>query len=184
MKRPQTRYTRSGDVNIAYQVFGEGSLDIVLVMGWVSHLEHSWEEPSLVRFLQRLASFSRVIWFDKRGTGLSDRVPTTALPALEQRMDDVRAVMDAAGSTHAALFGISEGGPMAITFAATYPQRTHALILYGAYARQMRDADYPWGFPMEVEQKLVSNIEQAWGGPWSIPIYAPSMVNDIRFAEW
>lgn len=184
MKSPQTRYAKSGDVNIAYQVFGEGALDIVLVLGWVSHLEYSWEEPSLARFLQRLGSFSRVIWFDKRGTGLSDRVSTTALPTLEQRMDDMRAVMDAVGSRRAALFGISEGGPMAIMFAATYPQRTQALILYGTYARMMRDTDYPWGFPMEVEQKMVRNIEQGWGGPWSTPFYAPSMVNDIRFTEW
>src|ERR1041384_4760914 len=127
---PQTMYARSGDVNIAYQVIGDAPLDLVFVMGWVSHLEYFWAEPSFARFLTRLASFSRLILFDKRGTGLSDRVPINQLPTLEQRMDDVRAVMDAAGSKRAALCGVSEGGPMAILFAATYPARVSALVLY------------------------------------------------------
>jgi len=119
--RARTRYAKSGDVHIAYQVVGEGAVDLILVPGWISHLEHQWEDPSLARFLDRLATFSRLIVFDKRGTGLSDRVPDNALPTLEQRMDDVRAVMDAANSARAALFGISEGGPMSALFAATYP---------------------------------------------------------------
>ena len=118
---PLTRYARSGDVNIAYQVLGDGPLDLVFVMGWVSHLEYFWTEPSFARFLRRLSSFSRLILFDKRGTGLSDRVPLDGLPTLEQRMDDVRAVMDAVGSRRAALCGVSEGGAMAALFAATYP---------------------------------------------------------------
>ena len=109
---PETMYARSGDVNIAYQVIGEAPIDLVFVMGWVSHLEYFWREPSFARFLLRLASFARLILFDKRGTGLSDRVPLNELPTLEQRMDDVRAVMDAVGSERAALCGVSEGGPM------------------------------------------------------------------------
>ena len=134
---PTTRYAKSGDVHIAYQVVGEGPLDLVLVPGWVSHVENAWEEPSFARFLRRLTSFCRLILLDRRGTGLSD--PVATLPTLEQRMDDVRAVMDAAGSEHATLFGISEGGPMCILFAATYPDRTAALVLYGTFARGLSD---------------------------------------------
>ena len=121
---PTTRYAKSGDVHIAYQVVGEGPVDLVLILGWFSHLEYQWEDPALARFLNRLASFSRLIVFDKRGTGLSDRVAESALPTLEQRMDDIRAVMDAAGSNRAAMFGVSEGGPLSTLFAATYPART------------------------------------------------------------
>src|SRR6266576_2541383 len=142
---PETLYARSGDVNIAYQVIGDGPIDLVYVMGWVSNLEAFWQEPSVARFFYRLASFSRVILFDKRGTGLSDRVPIDRLPTIEQRMDDVRAVMDAAGSERAALFGASEGGVMCMVFAATYPERTSALVVYGSYARGLADDDYPWG---------------------------------------
>src|SRR6267143_5808831 len=132
---PETRYARSGDVNIAYQVTGDGPIDLVYVMGWVSNLEAFWQEPSVARFFYRLASFSRLILFDKRGTGLSDRVPINELPTLETRMDDVRAVMDAVGSERAALCGYSEGGVMCALFAATYPARTSGLITIGSYAR-------------------------------------------------
>src|SRR5258708_421657 len=118
--RPATRYAKSGDYSIAYQVVGDGALDLVVVLGFVSHIEHAWEDPDFARFLDRLASFSRLIIFDKRGTGLSDRVPVNMLPTLEERMDDVRAVMDAVGSKTAALFGVSEGGPMSMLFATTY----------------------------------------------------------------
>src|SRR5215204_5103200 len=134
--RRETRYAKSGDINIAYQVVGDGPLDLVFVMGWVSHLDYFWEEPGFARFLRRLASFSRLILFDKRGTGLSDRA--VGLPTLEQRMDDVRAVMDAVGSERAALLGISEGGPMCALFAATYPERTAALIILGGHARPLQ----------------------------------------------
>src|SRR6059058_6317814 len=134
---PKTQYTRSGDLDIAYQVVGEGPLDLVYVPGWVSHVELAWEEPTLARFLQRLASFSRLIMFDKRGTGLSDRVPNDRLPTLEERMDDLRAVMDAAGSQRAAVFGFSEGGNLAALFAAMYPQRTTALITCGSFAKRI-----------------------------------------------
>jgi pimeloyl-ACP methyl ester carboxylesterase len=144
---PETKYARSGDVNIAYQVIGDAPLDLVFVMGWVSHLDYFWREPSFARFLLRLSSFARLILFDKRGTGLSDRVPNNELPTLEQRMDDVRAVMDAAGSERAALCGVSEGGPMCSLFAATYPERTVALVMIGTYAKRIRDADYPGDRP-------------------------------------
>src|SRR5262245_45474325 len=142
---PKTHYALStGDVNIAYQVVGEGPLDLVFVMGWVSHLEYFWKEPSFARFLMRLASFSRLILFDKRGTGLSDRVPLSELPTLEQRMTDVLAVMNAVGSERAAFLGISEGGPMCSLFAATYPERTIALTMIGTYAKRIWSEDYPW----------------------------------------
>src|SRR5918996_134329 len=140
---PETMYARSGDVNIAYQVIGDAPLDLVFVMGWVSHMEYFWREPRFARFLMRLASFSRLILFDKRGTGLSDRVPINQLPTLEQRMDDVRAVMNAVGSERAALCGVSEGGPMCSLFAATYPEKTLALVMIGTYAKRVRDAEYP-----------------------------------------
>src|SRR5436305_274536 len=142
---PETRYAKSGDIHIAYQIVGDGPLDLVYVPGWVSHVEYQWESPAFARALQRLASFTRLIIFDKRGTGLSDRVPESALPTLEQRMDDVRAVMDAAGSERAALYGDSEGGPMSLLFASTYPERTQALILYGSYPMRRWAPDFPSG---------------------------------------
>ena len=160
---PPTRYARSGDVNIAYQVLGDGPLDLVFVMGWVSHLEYFWTEPSFARFLRRLASFSRLILFDKRGTGLSDRVPVDGLPTLEQRMDDVRAVMDAVGSKRAALCGVSEGGAMAALFAATYPERTAALVMIGSYAKRIRDASYPWGPTEAQREEFLAEISRAMG---------------------
>lgn len=129
--RPKTRYAKSGDLNIAYQVAGHGPLDLIFVPGWISNVEASWEVPEYAHFLHRLASFSRLILFDKRGTGLSDRVPTDRMPALEERMDDVRAVLEAAGSDRAAVFGSSEGGNLSIVFAATYPERVVALVLAG-----------------------------------------------------
>src|SRR6478735_8274843 len=137
---PETRYAKTGDLNIAYQVVGDGPFDLVYVPGWVSNVELQWEKPKPARFLERLASFSRLILFDKRGTGMSDRVSNDRLPTLEQRMDDVRAVLEAVGSERAALFGHSEGGSMCMLFAATYPARTTALITLGAFAKR-RDPD-------------------------------------------
>ena len=131
--QPLTRYARAGDVHIAYQVFGEGDVDLVFVPGFVSHIENYWDEPRLARWLRRMGTFARVILFDKRGTGLSDRV--AELPHMDQRMDDVTAVMNAVGIERAAIFGISEGGSLATLFAATYPDRSQALILYGAFAQ-------------------------------------------------
>ncbi len=159
----ETRYARSDGVNIAYQVTGEGPLDLVLVMGFISHLELDWEEPRAAHFLERLSSFARLIRFDKRGTGLSDR--PGGLPDLETRMDDVRAVMDAVGCERAALIGVSEGGPMAALFAATYPERTSALVIYGSYAkRQDPDDDYPWAATREERIAYAAEVEQTWGG--------------------
>jgi DNA-binding winged helix-turn-helix (wHTH) protein len=149
----ETRYAKSGDVHVAYQVIGDKGPDLVLVPGWVSHVEYAWQDPAFATFLRRLASFSRLIILDRRGTGLSDAV--TDLPSLEQRMDDVRAVMDEAGSDQATLFGISEGGPMCILFAATYPERTRALALFGTAACWMRSGDYQIGIPRDTLDKLV-----------------------------
>jgi DNA-binding winged helix-turn-helix (wHTH) protein/pimeloyl-ACP methyl ester carboxylesterase len=181
---PETMYTRSGDVNIAYQVIGDAPLDLVFVMGWVSHLEYFWREPSFARFLLRLASFSRLILFDKRGTGLSDRVPINRLPTLEERMDDVRAVMESVGSERAALCGVSEGGPMCSLFAATYPEKTIALAMIGTYAKRLRDADYPWAPTTLERQHFFEEIRAHWGGPVGIEERAPSMAADPQFREW
>lgn len=131
---PETRYARSSDVRIAYQVIGHGAIDLIFVPGFISNLEVHWEDPGYSRLLRRLSSFARVIQLDKRGTGLSDRVDVHELPNLETRMDDIRAVMDAAGCGRSVLLGASEGAPMSILFAATYPKRTRALVLYGGYA--------------------------------------------------
>ena len=180
----ETHYAKSGDLHIAYQVVGGGASDLVLVPPFVSHVEHYWEEPTVARFLTRLASFSRLILFDKRGTGLSDRVPPDRLPTLEQRMDDVRAVMDATGAERAALFGPSEGGPMSALFAATYPERTTALILYGTFASTVRDATYPWAMDPEERRKVIEAIPEQWGQGAYVDLLAPGMAGDERFRRW
>ena len=182
--RPATRYAKSGDYSIAYQATGDAALDLVVVPGFVSHVEHAWENPAYAHFLERLASFSRLILFDKRGTGLSDRVPLKDLPDLEQRMDDVRAVMDAVGSKHAALLGISEGGPMAMLFATTHPSRVSALILYGTYARRLRDGDYPWAPTLDEHRTFIDRTYEDWGGPAGAEVWAPSLANDESFRRW
>jgi pimeloyl-ACP methyl ester carboxylesterase len=189
--RPETRYAKTSDgVHIAYHVVGDGPVDLVVVMGWTSNIEAMWEEPSMARSLARLASFSRLIIFDKRGTGLSDRVPDDRLPSLEVRMDDARAVMDAAGSERAVVFGISEGGPMATLFAATYPARTIALVLFGTGACWKPADDYP--FPASTDEDFEAAIEQmdrSWGTleyaahvieDWG----APSLAGDERLTAW
>lgn len=183
-RTPETRYARSGDLNIAYQVLGDGPLDLVFVMGWVSHLEYFWTEPAFARFLRRLASFSRLILFDKRGTGLSDRVPLNQLPTLEERIDDVRAVMEAAGSERAAICGVSEGGIMSALFAATYPSKTLALIMIGTYAKRLRDATYPWGPTPAEREQFYDEILTNWGGAVGLEERAPSAAHDPRFREW
>jgi pimeloyl-ACP methyl ester carboxylesterase/DNA-binding winged helix-turn-helix (wHTH) protein len=179
---PKTHYARSGDVNIAYQVLGDGPIDLVFVMGWVSHLECFWTEPTFARFLRRLSQFCRVILFDKRGTGLSDRVG--ALPTLEQRMDDVRAVMTAAGSHEAVLLGVSEGGPMCSLFATTYPEKTRALIMIGTYAKRLWAHDYPWAPTKEARERFFEEIRTNWGGPVGIEMRAPSRAADPVFRDW
>jgi pimeloyl-ACP methyl ester carboxylesterase/DNA-binding winged helix-turn-helix (wHTH) protein len=178
----RVQYARSGDVNIAYQVLGSGPIDLVFVMGWVSHLEYYWREPSFARFLRRLARFSRLILFDKRGTGLSD--PVTHMPTLEQRMDDVRAVMDTVGSKRAVLLGVSEGGPLCSLFAATYPNRTEALVMIGTYARRTRTSDYPWAPTDEEREAFCREILAGWGGPVGLDLRAPSMADDPAFSDW
>lgn len=182
--KPETHYAQSGDVNIAYQVVGSGDIDIVFVMGWISHLEYFWEHYLFASFLNRLASFSRLILFDKRGTGLSDRVPLNELPTLEQRMDDVRAVMDAVGSEKAVLVGVSEGGPMCSLFAATYPEKTSALVMIGTYAKRIRDDDYPWGVSLEDREDFFEMMKRDWGKPVGIEERAPSMAYDEDFRHW
>jgi pimeloyl-ACP methyl ester carboxylesterase len=183
-RSPETRYVQNGDVNIAYQVIGEGDIDIVFVMGWISHLEYFWKHHLFASFLERLASFSRLILFDKRGTGLSDRVPVNELPTLEQRMEDVHAVMDAVGSKRAVLIGVSEGGPMCSLFAATYPERTSALVMIGTYAKRIRDDDYPWAPSAEQRGAFIDVVKRDWGKPVGIEERAPSMADDVEFREW
>jgi pimeloyl-ACP methyl ester carboxylesterase len=181
---PETRYAKSGDVHIAYQVVGEGALDLVFVHGWISHIEHMWEEPSLARFLSRLASFSRLILIDKRGTGMSDPVPVDRLPTLEQRMDDVRAVMDAADSKRAALFGTSEAGALHCLFAATHPGRTAAIILLNSYARLAWSDDYPWGIRTEDAQGLLQLIEKDWGKGVAFEALVASQADNAVMRAW
>jgi pimeloyl-ACP methyl ester carboxylesterase/DNA-binding winged helix-turn-helix (wHTH) protein/class 3 adenylate cyclase len=180
--RLPVQYAHSGEVHIAYQVLGSGPIDLVFVMGWVSHLEYFWNEPSFARFLRRLASFSRLILFDKRGTGLSDRFAD--VPTLEERMDDVRAVLSAAGSRRAVLLGVSEGGPMCSLFAATYPDQTDALVMIGAYARRLRAPDYPWAPTHEEREAFCREVLEHWGGPVGIETRAPSVAADPAFREW
>jgi class 3 adenylate cyclase len=184
VERSETRYARSGDVSIAYQVVGEGPFDLVYVPGWVSNVELMWDEPDYAAFLERLASFSRLIIFDKRGTGLSDPVPLDRLPTLEQRMDDVRAVMDAVGSDRAALLGHSEGGNMCVLFSATYPDRTTALVLVGCYAKRIRSDDYPWAPTVEDRAREIEQTEATWGSPEAFRELAPSKANDEAFERW
>lgn len=175
------RYTRSGDVNIAYQVTGDGPFDLVLVPGFFSHLEVDWEHPEHARFLERLGSFARLVRFDKRGTGLSDR--GVGLPDLETRMDDVRAVMDAVGSEQAALFGYSEGGPMCVLFAATYPERTRALVVYGTYAKRSDpNDDYPWAPTRDDRIATAEELERTWGEDFDIRTMIPDA--DPAMTAW
>jgi class 3 adenylate cyclase len=170
-------------VHVAYQTVGEGDLDLVLVEGYMSHLDLEWENPAAARYLQALASFSRLIRFDKRGTGLSDR--SVGAPTLEERMDDVRAVMDAAGSERAALLGVSEGAPMCVLFAATYPERTQALVLYGGMARATEAPDYPWATPARALDEAASELIMPlmYTGE-DIEIWAPSLAGDAAMIEW
>jgi class 3 adenylate cyclase len=179
--QPETRYARSGDLHIAYQVVGEGPRDLVFVPGFVSHLDLDWENPARARSIERLASFARVIRFDKRGTGLSDRVG--GIPGLEERMDDVRAVMDAVGCERAAMLGVSEGGPMSLLFAATYPERVEALALYGTYAH------FASAVMNEAEtERYIEEIEQGWGRGAIMGRFAPTVAGDAeargKWARW
>jgi pimeloyl-ACP methyl ester carboxylesterase len=178
------RYADSDGVQIAYEIFGAGPRDLVFVNGWVTNLELIWEHPRVARSLERLGSFCRVINFDKRGTGLSDRVAVDQLPTLEQRMDDVRAVMEAAGSERAVLFGHSEGGPMCALFAAAYPQRTEGLIIYGSFAVRRWHPDYPWAPTPEERQRHIRAVKEGWGGLIHLADLAPGVMGDEEFGDW
>jgi len=161
--RPETHCARSGDVSIAYQVIGDGPFDVVFVPGFISHLELRWTIPPMARALHELAAFARLILFDKRGTGMSDHV--TGAPTLEERMDDLRAVMDAVGSRRTAVFGVVEGAPMSALFAATYPDRTAALVLRSGFARTMWAPDYPWGRTEDQYRADVDRALRLYGSP-------------------
>ncbi|THK36478.1 adenylate/guanylate cyclase domain-containing protein [Ensifer sp. MPMI2T] len=180
--RPSTRYARSGELSIAYQVVGDGPLDIIYVPGWVSNLDYAWEFPKMAHVFERLSAFSRLILFDKRGTGLSDR--NVGFPTLEERMQDVQAVMDAAGSRRAALMGTSEGGNLCMLFAATYPERTAALVLNGSFAKGLWSEDYPWTKTREEVEEEIAVIARDWGGPFDLSNAAPSHVDDREAREW
>lgn len=184
MKMPETRYTKSGDLSIAYQVTGSGPIDLVFASGWISNVELGWEHPQVARFYERLASFSRLILFDKRGTGLSDRVPDARPPTIEERTDDIRAVLDAIGSERAAIFGTSEGGNMSIVFAATYPQRTTALVTYSVFAKRIWSPDYPWAPTPEEREAWLEGLQERWGGDADLSSLIPSVANDAATKAW
>jgi len=175
--QPRTQYAKSGDVHIAYQVFGEGSIDFVFIPGFVSHIENYWDEPNFARWLRRLGSFSRVMMFDKRGTGLSDQV--SELLGMDQRMDDVRAVMDAVGIERAVIFGISEGGSLATLFAATHPERSQALIIFGGFAKFSS-----WMSSQQSLESLIQYIDTNWGSGEGWLKFAPSMEGNLAFKQW
>jgi pimeloyl-ACP methyl ester carboxylesterase/class 3 adenylate cyclase len=186
--RPETHYATSGELRIAYQAFGVGPA-LVWVPGWVSQLDLYWEEPALERFLRRLASFSRVIVFDRRGIGLSDRVTKESVPSLEERIDDIRAVLDDLGLAQAALLGQGYGTPIATLFAATYPERTASLVLYSPSAKAgLRTDDYPWGSTREQQQAWRERSTRLWGttefaAEWLARL-APSVAGDERIVDW
>ena len=181
---PPIRYALSGDVHVAYQVVGEGPIDLVMAGGSFTNLEVLWERPEYRRFCERLGSFARLLLFDKRGMGLSDRV---RFGTLEERMDDIRAVLDAAGSDLAALMGMSEGGPLSMLFAATYPERTRALVLSGAEVKEEKTDDWPWGESTraELEEFLTpENVVARWGKGLALDTYVPSRAGDEELRAW
>ena len=181
---PETKYAKSGDCHIAYQAIGTGPLDLVFMHGWISHIEHMWEEPRVAQFLDRLAFFSRLILLDKRGTGLSDPVPLDRLPTLEERMDDVRAVLDAVRSQRATFLGTSEAGALSLLFAATYPSRTTALVLLNSYARLAYAPDYTQGIPAEQAQELLQAIEEGWGKGVAFEALVASQTDNASMKSW
>ncbi len=193
MEIPETRYATTVDgVHVAYQVFGDGPIDVLFVLGWVTHIERMWTEPRFMRFFSRLASFSRVMVFDKRGVGLSDRVAEDRLPSLEVRMDDARAVMDAVGSQRAVVLGVSEGGPMALLFAATYPERTIGLIVFGTSACWNNAPDYPFRASEDEERELEAfreRRERLWGTKelareFLVESFSPPSADDEAMQAW
>jgi class 3 adenylate cyclase len=181
METPRTRYASSGDAHIAFQTFGDGDLDLVVVPGFVSNIEFYWQLPPVRSILERLASYARVAVFDKRGTGLSD--PVAEVPPLEQRLDDMTAVMDAAGIDRAALYGISEGGPASLLFAATYPERVSALVIYGSTPRFGAAEDFPWGASDEQLEAMIAEADRDWGAGALLEYFAPSAADDPGLRE-
>lgn len=181
---PETRYAKSGDLSIAYQVAGSGPVDLVYASGWISNVELGWEHPRVARFYERLASFSRLILFDKRGTGLSDRVPDGRPPTIEERTDDIRAVLDVVGSERATIFGTSEGGNMSIVFAASYPHRVSALITYSVFAKRIWSPDYPWAPTPEKREEWLDKLRSRWGGDVDLDVLVPSVAGDESTRVW
>ena len=183
--QPETRYASSDGGYVAYQVFGEGPISTLFITSWAQNLDVMWDEPGLARYMGRLASFSRVVCFDKRGSGVSDPVPWNMSPALEEWMDDARVVLDAAGVEQTSVIGDVEGGPMAILFAGTYPERVSALVLINTFARWRRDSDYPIGMPDDSVEKLTKAYEDHWGVDADIlQVTAPTAARDPRFRDW
>lgn len=181
----ETRYARHPEGHVAYQVFGQGSSDLLFTTNWLTNIDVMWEEPSLAAYLRRLAMFSRVICFDRRGTGVSDPVTLSALPTLDRWMDDARVVLDAVGSTQTALVGDAEGGPLAMLFAATHPERSTALVLINSFARWSPADDYPIGMPLATVEKLVERYAQHWGTTAELlDLTAPSMAGNAAFRRW
>jgi pimeloyl-ACP methyl ester carboxylesterase/DNA-binding CsgD family transcriptional regulator len=180
--RPEIAYARSGGLRIAYQVLGEGPRDLVFMPGFVSHLDLAWEEPHLSRFLRELASFSRLIWFDKRGTGLSDRVGGEPPPA--ERIDDIRAVMDEVGSARASLLGVSEAASLCALFGHRHPERVSSLVLFAGFARALRADDYPWGWSRERFESYLAGLDRAWSTGYGIERACPSVAGDERYHSW
>ena len=181
---PETRFASADDLHIAYQVVGEGPIDVVFVPDWFNHVEAQWDEPVSARFLGRLASFSRLVVFDKRGTGLSDPVPLSDLPTVEAWMDDLRVVLDAVGSQSAALVCANDGVILGLPFAATYPERVAALVIIDGYARAARADDYPPGAPPKVIQRAKDWVDEVWGTSRTVEVLLPSRANDVAFCEW
>lgn len=182
MQRPETHYARCGDISIGYQVFGEGSVDLLYVQGWLSNIEYAWESPDYARFLGNLGRFARVIWFDKRGNGMSDR--NVGFPTLDQRAQDISAVLDAAGSERAVVFGVSEGGCMASYFSAIHPERVSSLVLCGSFARRAWAPDYPWGQTREELNRHVDELMKNWGKPLDLDDGAPSVAGNLSVRNW
>jgi pimeloyl-ACP methyl ester carboxylesterase/class 3 adenylate cyclase len=180
----EIRYAKSGGVNIAYRVSGTGPVDLVFIGGWITHLDVWEEDPGIARFMRSLRQFARVVEFDKRGTGLSDRVPDDKLPTMEERMDDIRAVMDAVGLEHASILGFSEGGALAMLFAATYPERTSSLVIWGSYASMVKRPGYEWGMTKnDIDHAAAAYLER-WGTGVGLGPFVPSLANDAATRRW
>ena len=182
MRRPRTQFAKCGDLHIAYQVFGDGPIDLLYAQGWLTNVEYAWESPDYARFLTKLGRFARVIFFDKRGTGMSDRDVGT--PTLEERSEDINAILQAVDSEKVALLGMSEGGAICSFFAATHPQRVSHLILYGSRPRYAWAPDFPSGETSEEIEIAISNLIENWGGTFELSSGAPSVADDPAAAEW